>query len=74
MALKKSETLYKKALEIKKKVLGEEHPDYAMSLNNLGILYKITGDYKAVEPLYKQALEIKKKTLSEEHPDYNGFK
>ncbi len=46
------------------------HPDYAMSLNNLGILYKTMGDYKAAEPFYKQALEIYKKTLGEEHPDY----
>ena len=30
---------YEIAAEIIKKVLGEDHPDYAKSLNNLGILY-----------------------------------
>jgi len=57
-------------LEIIKKALGEEHPDYASSLNNLGMLFSDMGDYKAAEPYYKQALEIRKKALGEEHPDY----
>jgi CHAT domain-containing protein len=56
-------------LEIYKQALGEEHPDYAIILNNLGALYKTMGDYKAAEPLYKQAMEIRKKALGEEHPD-----
>jgi hypothetical protein len=34
-----------KALEIKKKILGEEHVEYASSLDNLsGTLYEL-GDY-----------------------------
>jgi tetratricopeptide (TPR) repeat protein len=46
------------------------NPDFANSLNNLGVLYYKIGDYKAAEPYYKQALEIRKKALGEEHPDY----
>jgi len=46
------------------------NPDYATSLNSLGILYIEMGDYKAAEPYLKQALEIRKKALGEEHPDY----
>jgi hypothetical protein len=34
-----AEPLYKEALAIRKKVLGENHPDYARSLNNLASLY-----------------------------------
>jgi CHAT domain-containing protein len=67
---KAAEPLYIQALEIKKKALGEDHPDYAGSLNNLGGLYKTMGDYKAAEPLFIQALEITKKALGEDHPDY----
>jgi CHAT domain-containing protein/tetratricopeptide (TPR) repeat protein len=67
---KAAEPYYKQALEIRKKALGEEHLDYASSLNNLGILYYEMGDYKAAEPYYKQSLEIYKKALGEEHPDY----
>ena len=53
-----------------KKALGEEHPDYAASLNNLALLYHAMGAYGRAEPLYRQALEITKKALGEEHPDY----
>jgi tetratricopeptide (TPR) repeat protein len=67
---KAAEPYYKQALEIRKKVLGEEHPDYASSLNDIGRLYSNMGDYKAAEPHYKQALEIRKKVLGNEHPDY----
>ena len=66
----RAEPLYRQALEIKKKALGEGHPDYATSLNNLAALYHAMGDYDRAEPLYRQALEIKKKALGEKHPDY----
>ncbi|MFN6037661.1 MAG: tetratricopeptide repeat protein, partial [Bacteroidota bacterium] len=52
--------------------LGEEHPDYASILNNLGILYHRMGDYKAAEPYYKQASEIQKKVIGEAHPRYTS--
>ena len=39
----KAEPLYRQALEIEKKVLGEEHPDYATSLNNLADLVRVDG-------------------------------
>jgi tetratricopeptide (TPR) repeat protein len=67
---KAAEPYYKQALAIKKKALGEEHPDYMGSLNNLGNLYSAMGDYKAAEPYLKQALEVYKKVLGEEHPNY----
>ena len=69
-AYDRAEPLYRQALEIRKKALGEEHPDYATSLNNLAALYHAMGAYDRAEPLYRQALEIRKKALGEEHPDY----
>jgi tetratricopeptide (TPR) repeat protein len=65
-----AEPLYKEALAINKKVLGENHPDYATSLNNLAMLYDAMGNYTAAEPLFKEALAIYKKVLGENHPDY----
>ncbi|WP_414569508.1 CHAT domain-containing protein [Nostoc sp. CCY 9925] len=35
----KAESLYHQALDLKRKILGEEHPDVASCLNNLAILY-----------------------------------
>ena len=60
---------YQQALEICRKVLGEEHPDTASSLNNLGALLDSMGDYEGARPYYEKALEIKRKVLGEEHPD-----
>jgi CHAT domain-containing protein len=57
-------------LEIRRRALGENHPDYATSLNNLALLYEDIGDYTRAEPLLKQAMEIRRKTLGENHPDY----
>jgi CHAT domain-containing protein/Tfp pilus assembly protein PilF len=59
-----------KALEIRKQVLGEEHPDYTTSLNNLGWIYRDQGDYAQAEPLLRAALEIRKQVLGENHPWY----
>jgi CHAT domain-containing protein len=66
----KAEPLYRQALEIYKKALGKDHPDYATSLTNLAWLQRSMGEYARAEPLYRQALEIRKKALGEEHPDY----
>ena len=66
----RAEPLFRQALEIWKKALGEDHPDYAPSLNNLAALYQAMGDYARAEPLFREALEIRKKALGEDHPDY----
>src|SRR5439155_948526 len=58
------------ALRIRQEILGESHPDYAASLNNLARLYQDMGDYARAEPLLRQAVEIRKKALGESHPDY----
>ncbi len=62
--------LLQEALEIRKEALGEKHPAYATSLNNLALLYREMGDHKAALPLYQKALEIHKQVLGEKHPDY----
>ena len=51
-------------------MLGERHPDYATSLNNLALLLDSQGDYAGARPLYEQALAIRKEVLGERHPLY----
>ena len=53
-------------------MLGERHPDYAQSLNNLAALLRAQGDYAAAKPLYEQALAIRKAVLGERHADTAG--
>ncbi len=50
--------------------MGEDHRDYATSLNNLGTMYQDMGDYPRAEPLLCQSMEIRKKALGEDHADY----
>ncbi len=40
-----AEPLHKRALAIREKTLGPEHPDLGGSLNNLAELYRATGRY-----------------------------
>jgi tetratricopeptide (TPR) repeat protein len=62
--------LYKRAMEIQRTALGERHPDYAQSLNNLAGLYEAMGRHADAGPLYKQAIEIRLTALGERHPTY----
>ena len=65
-----AEPLYRQALKIRQTVLGEQHPDCAISLNNLAGFYESMPDYAKAEPLRRQALAIRQKVLGEKHPDY----
>jgi CHAT domain-containing protein len=55
-------------LAIYEKALGPDHPDVALSLNNLGYLYNEQGRYAEAEPLYQRSLAIREKALGRDHP------
>ncbi len=63
------EPLYLRALAIREKALGPNHPNAAISLNNLAALYRARGEYAKAEPLYLRALEILEKALGPNHPN-----
>jgi len=62
--------LFEQALAIRERVLGQQHPDYATSLNNLAFLYKSQGETKKALPLYEESLKIIERVLGKQHPDY----
>jgi Flp pilus assembly protein TadD len=64
-----AEPLYLQSLDIRKRQLGNDHPDVATILNNLAGLYESQGRYNDAEPLYLQSLDIRKRQLSNDHPD-----
>ncbi len=67
-AYAEAEPLYRRALAIREKTLGSDHPDVATSLNNLAALLYAQGKYAEAEPLYRRALAIREKALGPDHP------
>ncbi len=64
-----AEPPYQRALALREKVLGPEHPDVATSLNNLAALHDKQGKYAEAELLYQRALNIYEKARGPEYPD-----
>ena len=64
-----AEPLYHRALAIREKAFGRDHPDVATVLNNLAALYSKQGRYADAEPLYQRSLAIREKALGRDHPD-----
>ncbi len=62
-----AEPLHKRALAIREKAFGPNHPDVASSLNGLGWLYYKQGKYDKAEPLHKRAIAIYENAFG---PDY----
>ena len=48
--------------------IGEDHPEFAVGLNNLAQLYRSTNRREEARPLMKRALEILVRRLGKEHP------
>jgi len=60
---------YERAVEISERVLEPGHPDVAVPINGLAILYYYEGDYAKAESLHQRALAIREKALGPNHPD-----
>lgn len=64
-----AERLYRLALKIGQRVLGDEHPITLNSLNNLALLLQAKGQFDEAEPLSRRGLEVRQRVLGDEHPD-----
>ena len=62
-------SLAQQALSIREKVLGVEHTDLTLSINNLAFLYYTIGSYDKALPLYERALKNCEKVLGPDHTD-----
>jgi tetratricopeptide (TPR) repeat protein len=64
-----AEPLHRRALEIRERVLGPEHPDTATSLSKLARSLDDQGRHQDAEPLHRRALGIRERVLGPEHLD-----
>jgi CHAT domain-containing protein len=72
-AYAKAEPLLQRALAIRKKTLGSQHPETAETLNNLATLYQAAGDCAKAELMYESALAIHEHALGPDHPTTASF-
>ncbi len=63
------ESLYRRALSIQDRALGRDHPSTALTLNNLGGMLALRGDFAQAEQTQRAALTTMEKVFGEQHPD-----
>jgi serine/threonine protein kinase/Tfp pilus assembly protein PilF len=64
----RAEPLLKEALNIRLRLLPEDHPDLAENLRSLGFFYKTIGRYSEAESLFNSSLASFERALGPEHP------
>lgn len=61
--------LLRETVEVRRRILGADSPDYALGLHNLAGALIDVGDLTTAEATERQALELQRKILGNNHPD-----
>ncbi len=64
-----AEKLTRESLVLRTRVLGPDHPNTLMSMNNLAWLLEQEGKTAEAEKLFREVGEIQRRVLGPEHPD-----
>ncbi len=64
-----AERIVLEALAMRRRLLGPDHADIAVTLEVLSRIYTLHGNNKRAEPLLREALQIRRKVLGEEHSE-----
>jgi tetratricopeptide (TPR) repeat protein len=59
--------LYRQSLAMRRRLVGDEHPDVGATLYSLAVLLYLKGEYSEAEKTERQAIDIFQKSLK---PDY----
>jgi CHAT domain-containing protein len=62
-----AEQLCRDSLEIKRRILGEQHPDYHVTLDSLGSVYRAEGRYVEARDTFETTLKFARQTLGDDH-------
>jgi eukaryotic-like serine/threonine-protein kinase len=63
-----SRRLIEGSLDLRRRLLGEEHPDVAAAMLMLGQALYGQGDYRGAEAWYRRSLEMRRRLLGADHP------
>lgn len=61
--------LYTSVLAIHRRMLGEQHPNIAFGLDNIGSIHRSMGAYEEAADMHTRALAIAESALGPDHPD-----
>jgi serine/threonine protein kinase/tetratricopeptide (TPR) repeat protein len=65
----KARTLLERALALGRGIKGPEHPRLAQTLNDLGVLTRMTGDAAASVTMLEESLAMRRRLLGPKHKD-----
>jgi tetratricopeptide (TPR) repeat protein len=68
----KAESLLKRSLAIERSLFGAENLEICKSLNHLGLLYQLCGNFVQAETVYRQALQIVEHTPFKRYPEIDS--
>jgi serine/threonine-protein kinase len=68
--LDEARQLLQEAVDINRRTVGPNSPEYAISLHNLGSSLIDRGDLAGAEKMIRDAADIRRKVLGTKHPDY----
>jgi serine/threonine protein kinase len=66
---RRAQALLQQSMEIRRRVLGPEHPDTLNSMNDLAEALRNEGHYAEAEKLQRETLDIRRRVLGPEDPD-----
>ncbi|KAL7799984.1 hypothetical protein V8C37DRAFT_413978 [Trichoderma ceciliae] len=64
-----AELEYRRAVQIRERAQGRDHPETLISMNNLAAVLNKLGRHEEAEEMHWQILELREKELGKEHPD-----
>jgi non-specific serine/threonine protein kinase/serine/threonine-protein kinase len=64
----KSEPHLLRAMELRERALGRDHPDTLGTMNSLAVLYWVQGRYDEAEPLFVATIAASQRVLGHDHP------
>jgi len=56
------------ALDVRRRVMGDEHPKTLISINAMGRLLEDQGRFDEAMPFYREALDARRRSLGDDHP------
>jgi hypothetical protein len=61
--------MQRELLDVRRRLLGLEHPDTLATMNNLGTSLGYQGKHAEAEQMQRELLELQRRVLGPEHPE-----